>query len=173
MSDGRPATVCSARTSRSARSHRSSRSSASERSDTGSAYKDDPGYQGHAWLATSMQSTLPWASDSVHRQPAKVKEAPQRTKGMMSLICNPSYVGHVRGKHCENVMGAAGMAANRIAAEMIQETDVLGGCRNVPPKMQRVVVTDKHGLPAEKGGLNMHRLYLMTDSPYSGHAPKP
>merc|ERR1719146_549570 len=101
----RPSTSASALSARSHRSAQSQKSNRSFNSDTGSgtgsAYRDDPGYRGECWIATSMRSSIPWASNSIHRKPAKVMEAPNRTDGRMTLICNPSYVGHVRGKHCE------------------------------------------------------------------------
>jgi len=164
------ATDRSARTSRSARSHRSSRSCKSdwsEYSETGSAYKDDPAYKGHCWVAHATQSTLPCASDSLYRKPAKVMPAPSRANGFMSINCNPSYVGHVRGKNCENIMGVTFKRANQISSEKIAETDILGGCRNVPPSYKRALCVDKHGLPALKGGLNTHRLFNMKGSPYT------
>lgn len=132
----------------------------------GSAYVNDPGYHGHAWLAHSRESTLPWATDSVYRPKMKVCPAPRRTGEGTMFTSPPGYCGHVRGKHCENVLGATVQRANRLAAVMVREIDILGGCRNVPPTERRPIHTDSFGLPADKKGVSTVKMYEMPDSPY-------
>eukprot|EP00746_Dinoflagellata_sp_MGD_P162456 gnl/MRDRNA2_/MRDRNA2_90027_c0_seq1.p1 gnl/MRDRNA2_/MRDRNA2_90027_c0~~gnl/MRDRNA2_/MRDRNA2_90027_c0_seq1.p1 ORF type:complete len:191 (+),score=22.38 gnl/MRDRNA2_/MRDRNA2_90027_c0_seq1:58-630(+) len=156
-------------------SRRSESSSASKGKDSyrsrsarcGSAYVNDQGYYGRAWMANSRQSTLPWANGSLYLPQGKVCPAQMKKNEGTMFTAPPGYCGHIRGKHCENVLGATVQRANRIAADMIRETDILGGCRNVPPRDRRPILTDSHGMPAQRKGVYTVQLHSMPDqTPY-------